>query len=99
MRSGHVVQAGPGSWQLLTPVMAVSTHAVIDDDAGRPTPDRGGVFAYLGLAAGTLLVSDVVLPGGVHLALAAGDRLRLGRSRRMTSGRCGSWTCGRSYRS
>lgn len=82
MRSGHVVQAGPGSWQLLAPVMAVSTHAVIDDDAGRPTPDRGGVFTYLGLVAGTLLVSDIVLPAGVHLALAAGDRLRLGRSRK-----------------
>jgi CRISPR-associated protein Csx10 len=82
MRSGHVVPAGPGAWHLLAPVMSVSTHAVIDDDAGRPTPDRGGVFTYLGLAAGTRLVTDIVLPGGVRLALAAGDRLRLGRSRK-----------------
>jgi len=82
MRSGHVVQAGPGAWHLLTPVMSVSTHAVIDDDAGRPTSDRGGVFTYLGLAPGTRLVTDIVLPGGVQLALAAGDRLRLGRSRK-----------------
>ena len=82
MRSGHVVPAGAGAWHLLAPVMSVSTHAVIDDDAGRPTPDRGGVFTYLGLAAGTRLVSDIVLPGGVHLALAADDRLRLGRSRK-----------------
>lgn len=82
MRSGHVVQAGPGAWHLLAPVMAVSTHAVIDDDAGRPTSDRGGVFTYLGLAPGARLVSDIVLPAGVCLALAAGDRLRLGRSRK-----------------
>jgi CRISPR-associated protein Csx10 len=82
MRSGHVAPAGPDAWHLLAPVMTVSTHAVIDDDAGRPTADRGGVFTYLGLAAGTWLVSDIVLPAGVGLALAAGDRLRLGRSRK-----------------
>ena len=82
MRSGHVAPARPGSWHLITPVMTVSTHAVIDDDAGRPTADRGGVFTYLGMAAGTWLVSDVVLPPGVRLTLAAGDRLRLGRSRK-----------------
>jgi CRISPR-associated protein Csx10 len=82
MRSGHVAPAGPGAWHLLAPAMAVSTHAVIDDDAGRPTPDRGGVFSYLGLAPGTLLVSDIVLAAGVGLRLAAGDRLRLGRSRK-----------------
>ena len=82
MRSGHVVQAGPDAWHLLVPVLSVSTHAVIDDDAGRPTADRGGVFTYLGMAPGTRLASDIVLPGGVQLALAAGDRLRLGRSRK-----------------
>ena len=65
MRSGHVAPARPGSWHLITPVMTVSTHAVIDDDAGRPTADRGGVFTYLGMAAGIRLVSDVVLPPGV----------------------------------
>ena len=82
MRSGHIVPAGPGTWQLLAPVMSVSTHAVIDDDAGRPTQDRGGVFTYLGLAPGTVLASDIVLPAGVRLRLARGDRLRLGRSRK-----------------
>jgi CRISPR-associated protein Csx10 len=82
MRTGHIVPDGPGAWHVLTPVMTVSTHAVIDDEAGRPTADRGGVFTYLGLAPGTRLVSDVVLPAGVGLALAAGDRLRLGRSRK-----------------
>jgi CRISPR-associated protein Csx10 len=82
MRSGHVAPAGPDAWHLLAPTMAVSTHAVIDDDAGRPTPDRGGVFSYLGLAAGTLLISDIVLPADVRLTLEAGKRLRLGRSRK-----------------
>jgi CRISPR-associated protein Csx10 len=82
MRSGHVALAAPGTWHLVTPAMAVSAHAVIDDDEGRPTRDRGGVFSYLGLAPGTLLASDIVLPAGTVLRLAAGDRLRLGRSRK-----------------
>ena len=68
MRSGHVAPAAPGTWYLLKPEMAVSTHAVIDDDEGRPTEDRGGVFTYLGLAPGTLLVSDIVLPAGTQPA-------------------------------
>ena len=87
MRSGHVAPAGPQAWHLLAPVMTVSTHAVIDDDEGRPTADRGGVFTYLGLAAGTRLVTDIVLPAGTGLALAAGDELRLGRSRKDDFGR------------
>jgi CRISPR-associated protein Csx10 len=82
MRTGHIAPAGDQAWHLLTPDMSVSTHAVIDDDAGRPAADRGGVFTYLGIAPGTLLVSDIVLPAGAGLRLAAGDRLRLGRSRK-----------------
>jgi CRISPR-associated protein Csx10 len=96
MRAGHIVPAGAGAgtsaaagvgadagnWCLLTPRMTVSAHAVVDDDAGRPTSDRGGVFSYVGLAPGTILASDVVLPAAVQLKLAAGDRLRLGRSRK-----------------
>ena len=82
MRSGHVAPAAPGTWYLVTPAMAVSAHAVVDDDEGRPTRDRGGVFTYLGLAPGTLLASDIVLPAGTRLRLAVGDRLRLGRSRK-----------------
>ena len=73
-------------------VKSVSTHAVIDDDAGRPTPDRGGVFTYLGLAAGTGLVSDIVLPGGVRLTLATG--FGWAGPAQTTSGRCRSWTSG-----
>ncbi len=82
MRSGHVAPAGAGSWQLLTPAMAVSTHAVIDDDKGRPTEDPGGVFSNLALAPGTLLISDLVLPADRRLNLRPGERLRLGRSRK-----------------
>jgi hypothetical protein len=62
--------------------MTVSAHAVISDDEGRPTPERGGVFTYLGLAPGTVLACDIVMPAGTGLRLAAGDALRLGRSRK-----------------
>ena len=82
MRAGHIVPAGPGNWSLLAPQKAVSAHAVVDDDAGRPTSERGGVFSYTGLAPGTILASDIVLPVTVRLNLAAGERLRLGRSRK-----------------
>ena len=80
MRGGHVARMSEEDWWLLAPDMSVSTHAVIDDDAGRP--DRGGVFTYLGLAPGTMLISDIVLPADISLALRAGDRVRLGRSRK-----------------
>ena len=82
MRTGHVVPADPGQWRPVDIEMTVSAHAVVDDDAGRPTTSGGGVFSYVGLAPGTVLVSDVVLPSTVHLRLAVGDRLRLGRSRK-----------------
>jgi CRISPR-associated protein Csx10 len=80
MRSGHVAASGEETWCLVAPEMAVSTHAVIDDDNGRP--GRGGVFTYLGIAPGTLLVSDIVLPADADLRLAVGDLLRIGRSRK-----------------
>jgi CRISPR-associated protein Csx10 len=82
MRSGHIARAEDGTWSLLAPQMAVSTHAVIGDDTGRPDSGRGGVFSYLGIAPGTLLAFDIVLPEDVDLTLAAGEVLRLGRSRK-----------------
>jgi CRISPR-associated protein Csx10 len=82
MREGHVAPAEAAGWALLEPEMSVSTHAVIDDDAGRPDQARGGVFTYLGLAPGTVLASDIVLPANAGLALSVGDRIRLGRSRK-----------------
>lgn len=82
IRGGHVAWVGDGQWQVVDPPHAVSTHAVVDDDAGRPTTTGGGVFTYLGIPAGTLLVSEVVLPARVGLRLQPGDQLRLGRSRK-----------------
>jgi CRISPR-associated protein Csx10 len=82
MRVGHVGPGAGGTWPLLTPELTVSTHAVIADDTGRPDSGRGGVFSYLGLAPGTLLATDVVLPADAHLALDPGEVLRLGRSRK-----------------
>ena len=82
VRSGHVAPVGDGIWTLLAPEFAVSTHAVIGDDTGRPDSARGGVFSYLGIVSGTTLTFDVVLPDDVTLALAEGEVLRLGRSRK-----------------
>ena len=82
MRSGHVVLAGEGRWELVTRYAVASTHAVVDDDAGRPTVEGGNVFSYLALAPGTLLWWDVVTPSDVALDLEPGTRLRLGRSRK-----------------
>jgi CRISPR-associated protein Csx10 len=82
MRTGHIAPAGDGTWLTVSPAMAVSTHAVIGDDTGRPDSDRGGVFSYLGLAPGTLLTCDIVVPEGAGPRLAAGEVLRLGRSRK-----------------
>jgi CRISPR-associated protein Csx10 len=82
VRGGHIAPDGDGSWLLLAPELAVSTHAVIGDNTGRPDSERGGVFSYLGIAPGTVLTSDIVLPADVGLALAAGEVLRLGRSRK-----------------
>jgi CRISPR-associated protein Csx10 len=82
MRAGHVAPAGDGTWLLLVPDLAVSTHAVIGDNTGRPDSDRGGVFSYLGIAPGTLLTCDIVLPADLGLTLKAGEVLRLGRSRK-----------------
>ena len=87
MRSGHVAWDGPGVWRSVSPQTAVSTHAVVDDDAGRPTAEGGNVFSYLGLAPGTLLWCDVVTPHDVDLTLVEGEELRLGRSRKDDFGR------------
>lgn len=69
-------------WRQVTAAMAVSTHAVVDDEARRPTVASGGVYTYLGIAPGTLLCSDVVLPAGFRIRLDRGERLRFGRSRK-----------------
>lgn len=79
--SGWIVQVGDG-WQSVEPAMAVSTHAVVDDAARRPTVASGGVFTYQGIAPNTLLCSDIVLPAEVRLRLRIGERLRFGRSRK-----------------
>ncbi len=87
MRSGHIAGSGYETWRLLVPDVVVSTHAVIGDQTGRPDDRRGGVFSYAGIAPGTVLVSDIVLPSGVRPGLAAGDELSLGRSRKDDFGR------------
>jgi len=78
---GWIVPAGAG-WRYVEPAKTVSTHAVVDDEARRPTVASGGVYTYLGIEPGTLLCTDVVLPVGVRLRLARGERLRFGRSRK-----------------
>ncbi|MBF9129149.1 hypothetical protein I0C86_09180 [Plantactinospora sp. S1510] len=79
--SGWIASNGAG-WRHVEPVMTVSTHAVVDDEARRPTVASGGVYTYLGIAPDTLLCTDVVLPVGVLLRLDRGERLRFGRSRK-----------------
>lgn len=75
-------------WRVVDPGTAVSTQAVVNDRERRPTQDAGGgLFSYLGIEAGTVLVSDLVLPEGVQLALMPGRELRLGRSRKDDFGR------------
>ncbi len=69
-------------WQHVTISKAISTHAIIDDEARRPTTDSGGVFVYLGIEPGTTLISDIVLPAGTELTLGEGQELRFGRSRK-----------------
>lgn len=79
--SGWIAPDG-GGWRHVAPAMTVSTHAVVDDKARRPTVASGGVYTYVGIAPDTLLCSDVVLPAGVRLRLDEGERLRFGRSRK-----------------
>lgn len=78
---GRIVGAG-GQWLPVEPEFTVSTHAVVDDAARRPTAASGGVYTYLGIAPNTLLASDIVLPAGAGLLLEPGRRLRFGRSRK-----------------
>jgi CRISPR-associated protein Csx10 len=78
---GRVAPTGE-RWASVTTGFAISTHAVIDDQARRPTKTGGGVFTYLGIAPGTRLVTDVVLPRDAQLRLESGDLLRFGRSRK-----------------
>ncbi|MFC8849722.1 MULTISPECIES: RAMP superfamily CRISPR-associated protein [unclassified Micromonospora] len=79
--SGWIAADGD-RWRHVEVAMEVSTHAVVDDEARRPTVASGGVYTYLGITPGTLLCSDVVLPAGVRLRLDRGERLRFGRSRK-----------------
>ncbi|WP_434740703.1 RAMP superfamily CRISPR-associated protein [Micromonospora sp. SH-82] len=79
--AGWIVPDDDG-WQHLDPVKTVSTHAIVDDDARRPTVASGGVYTYLGIAPDTVLCTDVVLPAEIRLRLKRGDRLRFGRSRK-----------------
>ncbi|MBI1759059.1 MAG: hypothetical protein HYR62_07525 [Actinobacteria bacterium] len=79
---GRVARLGSDRWRQVEAAEAISTHAVVDDEARRPTTTGGGVFTYLGLEPGTLLVSDVVIPADATLHLQAGATLRLGRSRK-----------------
>jgi len=66
------------AWVRFDPATTVSTHVVVNG----PTAGAGGLFSYHGIAPGTVLVSDLVLPDGIELALAPGNVLRLGRSRK-----------------
>ncbi|WP_320064286.1 RAMP superfamily CRISPR-associated protein [Micromonospora sp. RTGN7] len=79
--SGWIVADGP-QWRPVSPAMTANTHAVVDDDARRPTVASGGVYTYVGIAAGTLLCSDIVLPAEAPLRLKEGEELRFGRSRK-----------------
>lgn len=79
--TGWIVPVGDG-WRHVTSATTVSTHAVVDDRARRPTVASGGVYTYLGITPDTLLCTDIVLPVGVRLRLAKGERLRFGRSRK-----------------
>lgn len=85
---GDDTGGGGDRWRVVAPGTAVSTHASVDDVHRRPTEDAGGgLFSYHGIEAGTVLVSDLVLPEGVEPALAAGEQLRVGRSRKDDFGR------------
>ncbi|MGC5388569.1 RAMP superfamily CRISPR-associated protein [Micromonospora chalcea] len=79
--SGWIVRDGDG-WRHVDPAVTASTHAVVDDQARRPTIDSGGVYTYLGIAPGTLLCTDIRLPARARLRLGKGERLRFGRSRK-----------------
>ncbi|MDQ1246480.1 MAG: CRISPR-associated protein Csx10, partial [Actinomycetota bacterium] len=79
----RIVQRADGTWVAVRPGVTDRTHAVIDDEARRPVESAGGgLFTFQGIPAGTVLVTDVVLPGGVDLDLPTGHLLRLGRSRK-----------------
>ncbi|MET7426946.1 RAMP superfamily CRISPR-associated protein [Dactylosporangium sp. NPDC005555] len=79
--TGRIAPDGTG-WRLVATAQSVSTHAVVDDDARRPTATGGGVYTYVGIAPGTLLCTDIVLPADARLRLTAGEQLRFGRSRK-----------------
>ncbi|MFY1637871.1 RAMP superfamily CRISPR-associated protein [Solwaraspora sp. WMMB335] len=79
--TGWVAPTATG-WRPANPAKTVSTHAVVDDAQRRPTVASGGLFTNLGIAAGTLLCTDIVLPEQARLRLDPGEQLRLGRSRK-----------------
>jgi CRISPR-associated protein Csx10 len=84
---GRVTRVAGTSWRQVRTEVAVSTHAVIDDEARRPTTTGGGVFTYLGIPPGTVLASDVTVPADAQLTFTPGEVLRFGRSRKDDFGR------------
>ncbi|MCD5316910.1 RAMP superfamily CRISPR-associated protein [Kineosporia babensis] len=80
---GRYARSQDVSWQAVAVEFTDSTHPVIDDRLRRPVESAGGgLFTYLGIAAGTLLVSEIRLPQRAGLRLKSGDVLRIGRSRK-----------------
>ncbi|MDQ1295529.1 MAG: CRISPR-associated protein Csx10 [Actinomycetota bacterium] len=79
--TGRIARSGDDTWQAVRVSKEISTHAVIHDVARRPLESSGGgLFSREGIAAGTVLVADVVLPVDARLDLLPGQELRLGRS-------------------
>lgn len=79
---GGRIAAADAGWRQVGVARTFASHAVIDDDARRPTVNVGGPYTYVGIAPGTLLCSDISLPVGTRLRLAVGEHLRFGRSRK-----------------
>lgn len=81
--TGRVAHTGDRSWTVVEIGHTDRTHAVIDPEERRPVESAGGgLFTFQGIPAGTLLVSDVVLPVDATLNIPNGERLKLGRSRK-----------------
>jgi CRISPR-associated protein Csx10 len=79
--TGRIACPGDDAWEAVRVSKEISTHAVIDDVERRPLESSGGgLFSREGIAAGTVLVADVVLPVDARLDLRPGQELRLGRS-------------------
>ena len=68
--------------RLANPTRQSFTHAVIDDDAQRPTAAVGGVYTLLAIAAGTVLRAEVRGPQGVLERLPESFEIRIGQSKK-----------------